>query len=106
MATRPCFQMLWPRRNLSEYSLGPYLFVCGLAWNYAKDIFWPFLFSFFLLAFDVIYPSLRLLPFVDSGQFCHCRYVGTLVAGGFMWEYVINLLMDTKLTGSKRSSLY
>lgn len=66
--------------------------------------FWPFLFSFFLLAFDVIYPSLRLLPFVDSGQFCHCRYVWS--PGGFMWEYVINLLMDTKFTGPKHSSLY
>lgn len=59
---------------------------------------------FFLLAFDVIYPSLRLLPLLTRANFV---IAGTLV-GGFMWEYVINLLMvmDTKLTGAERSSLY
>ena len=64
--------------------------------------FSPRLFYFFLLAFDVIHPSLRLLPFVDSGQFCHCRYVGRRG----IWECVLNLLMDTKLTGAERDSLY
>lgn len=44
-----------------------------------KDIFWSFIsyFCFTLLAFYVIYPSLKLLPFVDSRHFV---IAGTLVA--------------------------